>query len=185
MIYDVYIKQLELLCVFDIKGSHADVFSYIKELSIEAPENPNSATKSGTYTLGWVGQDHWLLLAPQSQEQFLISLFDNPQAIERNISAIEVSDMLQFFSIEGSDVEDILAICSPFDTHRSAFPKNGFTYTNIFDTKALVLRSTNGFQVGADRSYADYINDNLHRAAGQPLNINHAGQPARVAKNAF
>ena len=180
MIYDVSIQQLDLSCIFDLKGSQADISSCLKELCLEPPKQPNTGTMSGKFTLGWVGPNHWLLLAPQSEEQTLMSVFDAQKTIERNISVIEVSDMFQFFSIEGPDAHDILAICSPIDSHETAFPKNGFTYTKIFDTKALLLRSIRGFHIAVDRSYADFINDNLHRTLGNPLPINHAG---RVAKN--
>jgi heterotetrameric sarcosine oxidase gamma subunit len=185
MIYNVNIKRLELFCVFDLKGSRTDIASFLTKLQIVPPETPNTAAIFGNVTLCWVGPKHWILRAPQTEADTLTLEFQTSEIKERNTSIVEVSDMLQFFSIHGPDANDVIAVCSTLDTHSTVFPRNAVTYTEIFGTKALLSRDvfpdSEGFQIAVDRSYADFIDDNLHRILGAPLEVNHAGRTAQVS----
>jgi sarcosine oxidase, subunit gamma len=185
MIYNVNIERLELFCVFDLKGSRTDIASRLVKLRIVPPEIPNTAAIVGNVALCWVGQKHWILRAPQSEAGALISGFQTNDIKEENISIVEVSDMLQFFSISGVDATNVLAVCCALDTHSTVFPHNAVTFTEMFGTKALVLRDalpdSEGFQIAVDRSYADFIDDNLHRILGTPLKVDHAGSPAQTS----
>ena len=84
--------------------------------------------------------------------------------------------MLQFFSVQGRDVDEVLAICCPLDFHLEAFRGDTATFTEFLGTKALLLRVADAYQLAVERSYADFINDNLHRILGTPLPVDHAGQ---------
>jgi heterotetrameric sarcosine oxidase gamma subunit len=179
MIYDVSINQLELFCVFDLKGSRTDISPCLARLNALPPETPNTMVVSENITLCWVGPTRWILLAPHSEEEYLISEFEMKDSSEHDVSTVEISDTLQLFSIQGRDADDILAICCPIDIHMTTFADNAVTYTEMFGTKVLVLRDTHGFQIAVERSYADFINDSLHRILGKPLPVNHAGRPAR------
>lgn len=179
MIYDVSINRLEQFCVFDLTGSRAAITACLAARSIVLPKTPNTTATVRSTTLCWVEPARWLLLASHSDAQNLTSEFKNYDSGDHSISIIEVSDMLQFFSIQGRDADEILAVCCPIDIHLTEFPDNAVTYTEMLGTKALVLRDTHGFQVAVDRSYADFIDDSLHRILGKSLPVNHAGQPVR------
>jgi sarcosine oxidase subunit gamma len=176
MIYDVAIEMLEPLCVFDLKGSRSSIASRLASVQIVPPESPNTATISGKMALCWVGHTQWILRAPDAAAQQLTRDLQANDS-EGNTSIVNVSDMLQFFSVSGRDADDILAISCPLDTHLTAFPDNAVTFTELFGTKALLLRVTDGYHVAVDRSYADFVNDLLHRVLGTPLPVNHAGRP--------
>lgn len=185
MIYNVSIERLELFSVFDLKGSRTDIASRLAKLRIVPPEMPNTAAIVGNVLLCRVGPKHWILRAPQSEADALALGFQSDDIKEGNTSIVEVSDMLQFFSIRGTDANDVIAVCCAVDTHSTTFPHNAATFTEIFGTKALLLRDDfpdgEGFQIAVDRSYADFIDDNLHRILGTPLKVDHAGQPAQTS----
>ena len=182
MIYDVSIERLKLFCVFDLKGSRTDIASCLAKLQIVPPEIPNTAEIFGNVALCWVGQKHWILRAPQTESEVLTLKLQSNDRKEGNTSIVEVSDMLQFFSIRGPDADDVISVCCALDTHSTIFPHNAATFTEIFGTKALLfrdaLRDGEGFQIAVDQSYADFIDDNLHRVLGTPLEVDHAGHAA-------
>ncbi len=175
MIYDVDIEMLEHFCVFDLKGAPEEIAILVASLHLTPPGNPCTATRSEEMLLCWIGPAQWILRAPQSMAP---QLTQELQANGSNdtTSSVEISDMLQFFSARGSDADEILAVCCPLDTHQTAFPSNAATFTELLGTKALLLREIDGFQFAVDRSYADFINDNLHRVLGTPLPVDHAGR---------
>jgi sarcosine oxidase subunit gamma len=184
MIYCVNIERLELFCVFDLKGSRTDITSLLTKLKIVPPETPNTAAIFGNVALYWIGPQHWILRAPQTEADALTVEFQTSDIKEGNTSIVEVSDMLQFFSIRGADANEVIAVCCTLDAHSTTFPHNAVTYTEIFGTKALLSRDAfadgEGFQIAVDRSYADFIDDNLHRILGAPLEVNHAGRAAEA-----
>ncbi len=184
MIYNVSIERLELFCVFDLKGSRADIASRLAKIRIVPPEIPNTSVTVGNVVLCWVGQKHWILRAPQTEADGLALEIQSKGKTEANISIVEISDMLQFFSIRGLDATDVIVVCCALDTHSTTFPHNAVSFTELFGTRALLLRDVltdgEGFQIAVDRSYADFIEDNLHRILGTPLNVNHAGSSAQT-----
>ena len=175
MIYDVKINKLGLFCVFDLKGTRTDLASRLAELPVTLPESPNTLSRSGDIVLCRVGPAQWILQAPETSEQQLAREL-RPEVSDGKTSVVEISDMLQFFAVHGRDADEVLAVCCPLDTHPTAFPKNAVTFTELSGTKALLLRDADGFQFAVDRSYADFIDDILHRILGTPLPIDHAGR---------
>ena len=175
MIYNVTIEVLNRFCVFDLKGTQSCVASRLGRLPIIPPERPNTATTAGDLALCWVGPEQWILRASVDSEHALRFEFQTDDNHNKT-SVVEISDMLQFFSVGGRDAEDVLAVCSPLDTHLTAFPDNAATFTELLGTKALLLRVTNGYHLAVERSYADFIDDNLHRILGISLPVNHAGR---------
>ena len=175
MIYDVSIEMLDLFCVFDLKGKRSHIASLLASLPINLPENSNTATTSGGMVLCWVGPTQWILRAPQATEQKLALEFQL-NGTERKISVVEISDMLQFFSVRGRDADEVLAACCPLDFHLTVFRDNAVTFTEFLGTKALLLRVADTYQLAVERSYTDFINDNLHRILGMPMPIDHAGR---------
>ena len=175
MIYDVSIEALELFCVFDLKGARTDVAARLAPLRLTLPSSPNTATRSDDMMLCWVGPTQWILRASPIAEQRLMPQLQ-PDVSDGMTSAVEISDTLQFFSIRGNDAENVLAVCCPLDLHRTAFPSDAATFTELLGIKALLLRVTAGYEFAVDRSYGDFVDDRLHRILGTPLTIDHAGQ---------
>jgi len=165
MSYDVEIRELDLSAIFDLKGPMEHLKPRISGLAPAFPDRANTATRSGDMEFYWIGPDHWLLRGPIEGENELIATID-PSAASGDISIVLISDTLAFFSISGPDADQIMAIASPLDTHRSAFPANGATFTEAFGLKALVVRRDDGYDLGCDRSYGDMVADYLLRAVG-------------------
>ncbi|MGI9258202.1 MAG: sarcosine oxidase subunit gamma [Gammaproteobacteria bacterium] len=175
MIYDVSIETLDRYCVFDLKGTRTDMASRLAGLAITLPESANTLSRSGDIVSCWIGPTQWILLAPETTGHELVRKLQ-PNVSDAKTSVVEISDMLQFFAVHGRDADEVLSVCCPLDTHPTAFPKNAVTFTELSGTKALLLRDTDGFQFAVDRSYADFIDDILHRILGTPLPIDHAGR---------
>jgi sarcosine oxidase subunit gamma len=175
MIYDVNIEILEFFCVLDVKGERTDVSSRLAALRIAPPASPNTAAISGDMALCWVGPTQWILRAPESTEELLMQELQTTE-FDGRTSVVEISDMLQFFSVRGPDADDVLSTVCPLDTHLTKFPDNATTFTEIFGTRALLLRVSDGYHFAVERSYADFINDSLHRVLGTPLAVDHAGR---------
>jgi sarcosine oxidase subunit gamma len=165
MSYDVEIREIDLSAIFDLKGPMEDLKPRISGLAPAFPDRANTATRSGDLELYWIGSDHWLLRGPIEGETELLATID-PRAAPGDISIVLISDTLAFFNISGPDADQIMAIASPLDTHRSAFPVNGVTFTEAFGLKALIVRRDDGYDLGCDRSYGDMVADYLQRAVG-------------------
>ena len=179
MIYDVCIEALELFCVFDLKGTRTDVATRVAPLRLELPNSPNTATRSNDVTLCWVGPTQWILRASLTAENRLLPQLQ-PDVSEGMTSAVEISDTLQFFSVRGNEADSVLAVCCPLDLHGTAFPSDAATFTELLGIKALLLRVVDGFEFAVDRSYGDFVDDNLHRILGTPLTVEHTGQAAKT-----
>jgi sarcosine oxidase subunit gamma len=154
-----------LSAIFDLKGRKDGLRAWLSGLALPFPDRANTATGSGDLELYWIGPDHWLLRGPIESEDDLLVTMD-PRAAPEDISITLISDTLAFFHISGAAADQIIAIASPLDTHRSAFPANGVTFTEAFGLKALVIRRNDGFELGCDRSYGDMVADYLKRAVG-------------------
>jgi len=165
MSYDVEIREMDLSAIFDLKGRMDDLKTQISDLAPAFPDRANTATRSGDLELYWIGSDHWLLRGPIEGENELFASIES-RAGPDDISIVQISDALVFFHVSGPDADQVMAIASPLDTHRSAFPANGVTYTEAFGLKALVVRRDVGFELGCDRSFGDMVADYLQRAAG-------------------
>jgi len=165
MSYDVEIRKMGLSAIFDLKGRLADMRARLSDLSVPFPDRANTATGSGELELYWIGPDHWLLRGPIKDEDDLLATID-PGAAREDISITLISDTLAFFRVSGPAADQVMAIASPLDTHRSAFPANGVTFTEAFGLKVLLVRRDDGFELGCDRSYGDMVADYLKRAVG-------------------
>ena len=163
MKYDVSAKQLELSTLLDFKADVVDLLEWLADDLIRLPEKPNTYTHVEDRELYWIGPDHWLLRASVDQESKLIEQLSLNQTPE-NISAVIVSDALTFFSLTGSEAEQVVSILSPLDIHPTVFTENAVSYTEAFGLKALLIRRQDGFEFAVDRSYTDMFKDVLTRA---------------------
>ncbi len=163
MSYQVQTKRGELEALVDLQGSPEAIGNWVEVGFPEFPSDANTASTEGELSLYWVAPERWLLRAPIAQESRLIEI-TKPDTAPLEISIVLVSDTLRFFHIEGPDAAQIVAIACPLDTHPSAFPPNGASYTEIFGIKGLLVRHGNGFDIAIESSFADMIEDYLDRA---------------------
>ncbi len=164
--YDVKITHLELEGWLDLRGSPDKVAQCVSALDLTVPAQPNSLSTDGELRLLWVGPRRWLLNAPVSRETELAQLavrYEDDNAV----SAVLVSDYHAGFELSGSDVREVLSQATPLDVHPEAFADQSASFTEFFGFTALLLRvSANNFQVYVERSYADFTQARLRRAAG-------------------
>ena len=156
MAYQAIIEKQGLSTIFDIKGDASAVAKRLSQLGLTLPASANMSIEKDGQHLYWIGETHWLLLAPVEKEaQLLESLTPHDPALDCRI--VLVSDAYSFFSVRGDQADDILAIASPLDIRRINFPDNAASYTELFGIRGLVLRRQNGYSVAVERSYADMV----------------------------
>jgi len=161
--YDVSINRQGVSAIFDIKGSRDAVSKWVGAGLPAFPATPNTHTQQDARTLMYIGPNHWLLRSVIEDEPALDGLL-RPDQAPADISIVRVSDTLTFFSINGPDAGDIMAIASPLDTDQSVFARNAATYSEAFGVKALVLRKSDGFELAVEQSFGNMIADYLSRA---------------------
>ena len=94
--YQATIKKLGLSAIFDIKGDASAASKRISHLGLVLPSEVNTATEKDGQYLCWVGENHWLLLAPAEKEnQLLDTLAPHDPAMDCRI--VLVSDAYTFF----------------------------------------------------------------------------------------
>ncbi|MFT5503752.1 MAG: heterotetrameric sarcosine oxidase gamma subunit [Gammaproteobacteria bacterium] len=154
MSYDVNIQRQGISTLIEIQGKSDSVSDWISGLFNHLPVSPNTAVSKGHSSIYWLAPEKWLIRGPielESELQQSVRLETAPI----DMSIVLVSDTLTFFSIEGEDAAQIMAIVSPLDTHQTQFHKNAGTYTEAFGLKSFILRSRNGFEVAVESSFAD------------------------------
>ena len=183
MPYQASTRALPLRAVIDLKGRTGDILPRLQRLGLSepspgrisaAPGRPQASSHRspqgvatpvsslGALELLRAGRAHWLLLAPlQEEERLLRSILEEPPAADTLVLA--VSDLYQFFAIDGPDARQLMAIASPLDVDASAFPSDGATFTEAFGQKALLLRRDYGFDLAFERSYASMVEDYFSR----------------------
>ena len=154
--YQATIKKLGLSTIFDIKGDASAASKRISHLGLVLPSEVNTATEKDGQYLCWVGENHWLLLAPAEKEnQLLDTLAPHDPAMDCRI--VLVSDAYTFFTVTGNQADEILAISSPLDIRLINFPENAATYSELFGIRGLIMRRQNGYLIAVERSYTDMI----------------------------
>ncbi len=161
MTYQATTRNLPPCAVIDLKGSADDIAPRLQSLGLPAAV-AGRAVRSGTMELLKAGPEHWLLLAPLDQEERLLhALQANAWAADSLV--LGVSDLYQFFAIEGADARQLVAVASPLDADTVAFPDDGATFTEAFGQRVLLLRRPHGFDLAVERSYAPMLTDYFSR----------------------
>ena len=154
--YQATVKKLGLSTIFDIKGDASAASKRISHLGLVLPSEVNTATEKDGQYLCWVGENHWLLLAPAEKENKLLdTLAPHNPAMDCRI--VLVSDAYTFFTVTGNQADEILAIASPLDIRLINFPENAATYSELFGIRGLIMRRQNGYLIAVERSYTDMI----------------------------
>jgi heterotetrameric sarcosine oxidase gamma subunit len=154
--YQATIKKQAMWAIFDIKGNASAVAKRLADIGLSLPSSANTAYAKNGQHLCWIGEDHWLLLAPSEMEFQLLERLD-PQNSSLDCRIVHVSDAYTLFKVTGNHADDILAIASPLNTRQQNFPIDGATYTEFFGIRGLVLRWPDGYLTAVERSYADMI----------------------------
>ena len=70
--YQATIKKQAMWAIFDIKGNASAVEKRISDIGLSLPSSQNTAHAKKGQHLCWIGEKHWLLLAPVEMEDQLI-----------------------------------------------------------------------------------------------------------------
>ena len=131
--------------MFDLKGSREDVSDWAGAALPGFPEVPNTRSAEGGCELMWTGPEHWLLCAPLERESELLGLL-KPDEAPAPVSVALVSDVYEFFRLEGPHAPEVVSVASPLDYR--ALPSNAATFTAAFGQKALFIPRGGAFEIG-------------------------------------
>ena len=87
-----------------------------------------------------------------------------PDEVSHDLSVVLISDTLTFFAVSGPDAGEVMAVATPLDLHRDAFPSDVASWSEAFGTRALIHRIADGYVIAVDRSYADWFEECLASA---------------------
>jgi sarcosine oxidase subunit gamma len=165
MAYAVRIAGPGTRAVFDLKGPRDALAGWLADAGMPGwPERPGTRCGAARW-LAWTGPEHWLMVAPLTEEAALEAALRGGAAPEA-VGIVTVSDTLAFFAVEGADAAAVMAVASPLDLHPAAFPADGACFTEAFGLRALVARQGGGFLLAVDRSYGAFVAESLARIAG-------------------
>ena len=86
MAYQATIEKQGLSTIFDIKGDASAVAKRLSQLGLKIPASANMSIEKDGQHLCWIGETHWLLLAPVEKEaQLLDSLALHDPALDCRI----------------------------------------------------------------------------------------------------
>ena len=151
-----------LRAVFDLKGDRARLTAIGRDALPALPDQANHLVSGTDCRLGLIGPGHWLLLAEGRVEDELHARLQ-PDMAGPECSIVPISDALTFLSVTGPEATEVMAVASPLDLHPSVFGADRMTFTEAFGIKALIFRMEGGFEIGIDRSYADWFQTMLER----------------------
>lgn len=160
MSYRVEVSRRPGCTLFDLRGSAGGADTLFKHLRTAVPVRPNTVRVSDARAVYWVGPERWLL-----REEHGLPAGDT---MPLNVSAVDVSDAYVRFSVAGPDALDVMSQATPLDLGPGTFPDGSASYTEFFGTTALTecVSAGTSFVVFVERSYADYVEACLRRAAG-------------------
>ena len=168
MMYDVQIEPLGPLALFDLRGAMPALADWCGQTAPEFPAAALTSTSARGLDLMWVGPDQWILRAPLESENDLISALKPTEAPD-DISIVQITDAYTFFKVSGPEAAEVLSIASPLDVHPSVFPENSATFTEVFQTRALLIKAGTSFDIAVDRSYGAMFADYFARATAGEL----------------
>lgn len=168
MTYDAGFSQRDLMALFDLKGSGADIADWCGDALPPLPSAPRTLTRDGDTELMWLAPEHWILRAPIGSETDLVARL-RPDAAPLHVSVVRISDTLVFFALTGPDLDEALSVITSLDTHPGRFPADSATFTEALGIKALIIRTMRGMEIGVDRSFAPMVADYLTRIGLRPL----------------
>ena len=172
MSYRVEVSRRPGCTLFDLRGPAGSADTVFKRLRTAAPVRPNTVRASGTWAVYWTGPRRWLLRedyglpAGSPGAATPASLAGDEAPLD--ISMVDVSDAYVRFSVAGPDALDVMSQATPLDLDPGTFPDGSASYTEFFGTTTLTecVSAGTSFVVFVERSYADYVEACLRRAAG-------------------
>ena len=159
--YEVTVQELPLRAVFDLKGERTALAAWC---GFTLPDRPNRQAVAGRGQAALIGPDHWLLWDDLAQEPDLVASL-RPDAAPAELSIVPISDTLAFLAVTGPDAGEVLAVATPLDLHPSVFGMEDIAFTEAHGIKALIRCLAGGFEIGIDRSYANWFRMMLERCA--------------------
>ena len=165
----VILQELALLDHLVLRGNAENAaFAAGAEsvLGMALPANLQSAEHEGR-VIRWISPDEWLVTTTggtgfELEQQLREAIGDTHFAI------VNVSGGQTVITVEGTDAEEMLKKCTPYDIHISHMPV-GKVVTSLFGKSQAVIRRTSeqGFELVIRRSFADYCWLWLQDASGE------------------
>ena len=147
--------------LLDIKGTGPEISDRLAELGLEIPERSRFIT-AGDLHLVLPRATHGLLRAPLARRAELLERLNRPPTGPDTL-VIDLTEAWAWFSIQGPESSEIMAVICPLDLGPSSMSVDGATFTEIVGIKALLWRMGSGFEWAVERSHAHWVAEWLAR----------------------
>ncbi len=165
MAYNVEIRCNDIATLIDLRGDPAALAGHLDAAHLELPKRPNARLATNEAMLFRVGPRRVLLQAGPGLAPALSKALE-AVAEDLMLAAADISDAFVAFAVSGPDALDVMTQATPLDVSAETFPEDAASFTDVFGQAGLVTRAPGGFAIFIERSYADYIEACLRRAAG-------------------
>ena len=164
----ITLQEIALLDHLVIRGNADDATltsGAQSALGVALPSNLQSAENDGK-VIRWISTDEWLITTPHGSGFELEQQLRD--AIDTHFAIVNVSGAQTVITVEGTDAEEMLKKCTPYDIHISHMPV-GKVVTSLFGKAQAVIRRTGeqSFELVIRRSFADYCWLWLQDACGE------------------
>lgn len=188
--YQATINRLEPEAWFEIRGEPSVTDPVLARLRLPVPAGANRAAASARQVrVLRLGPDRLVVRAPRALEAELITAIEAACIDLPVAQAVQASDMMVTFAIEGAGARDVLAQGMPLDLAPEGFPAGSATGTEAWGIGVIIERfatAPDRFLLSTDRSYAGYLELWLRTAAGeesalQPGVVQAPPPPVKIA----
>lgn len=138
-------------------GNNAFTSAVTTVLGGQLPQEANTVSSYGDYTIFWLGPDEWLVHTPEDGEKNLIG--DLHVALDDQHAAVtDVSDYYVVIRVRGAKAADVLSRACPLDLHPRAFKAGGCAQT-VFAHASVLLHKIDEqtYDVQVRWTYAQYL----------------------------
>ena len=161
----VEIRELPPRGCLNLRGDADFRVAVPKIAGIDLPTEPCSWSEAGETIACWLGPDEWLLIVPDGAQSGVEQQLR--ESASDRFAIADVSGGFIHVNLRGVDAGKVLQKSSPYDFHPRNFPPGRCVQTVFAQAGALVAANADGsFDLVFRRSYADYVEACLRRAAG-------------------
>lgn len=155
-LYQVRIAQGDPSALIDLRALEGALDAIERTMGVALPRRVGQCVTSAEASVLTLGPYHWLIRTIIERESACASALEQAIGPERGAATI-VSDAFVCVRLTGEDAALVLAQGTPLDLHPTRFPIGSCARSVLARASVLIVRDSGGFEVLADRSYADYV----------------------------
>jgi heterotetrameric sarcosine oxidase gamma subunit len=164
--YNASISQLDL-CVINLRADAMMRDRIAASTNVPLPTSPNTVTSAGQRRLLWLGNDHWLLVSTDRDDDTLVEAI-NQSMQDGHGNATLVTDQYTSFQLDGPEVLEVLAQGCALPLEADRFSEGQCVSCTFAKTQVtlLAIAHADSYQLLVESSLAGYVLQWFERALG-------------------